>query len=72
MNDVIEIQPGQTPPVIPAESDPKYVKHIRCEGARFHVLSWDSNGPHCSQPHCIINKPNASNERRQEPPGRKP
>jgi hypothetical protein len=58
VNDEVECKPGETPPVIPSEEDPKYIKHVRCEGARFHVLSWSSLGTHCSQPHCIINKPN--------------
>lgn len=40
----------------PAGSDPNYVKHIHCEGARFHVISWDSHGERCSHPNCIINK----------------
>lgn len=31
-------------------------KHILCEGARFHVLSYSSNGAHCSEPNCEINK----------------
>lgn len=31
-------------------------KHIYCDGARFHVLHWDSNGEHCSEPNCEINK----------------
>ncbi len=30
-------------------------KHIVCDGARFHVCSWDSNGTHCSEPNCEIN-----------------
>lgn len=33
----------------------KLEKHIICEGARFHVLSWDSNGSHCSCERCEIN-----------------
>lgn len=40
----------------PAESDPAYVKHVSCEGAGFHVLSWDTNGRHCSERDCIVNK----------------
>jgi len=35
----------------------KWVKHVHCNGARFHVLWWDSLGEHCSEPDCIINKP---------------
>jgi hypothetical protein len=43
---------------VPSEpaSDPRFVKHVRCEGARFHVLWWSSQGCHCSEPRCIINK----------------
>ncbi len=32
-----------------------YVKHVRCDGARFHVLHWSSQGRHCSEPKCIVN-----------------
>ena len=32
-----------------------YIKHVRCEGARFHVLSYSSLGVHCSEPKCVIN-----------------
>jgi hypothetical protein len=38
-------------------------KHIVCEGARFHVISWDSQGEHCSEPNCEVNK-------RRQPVGR--
>lgn len=31
-------------------------KHVICEGARFHVLSWGTEGTHCSEPDCEINK----------------
>lgn len=31
-------------------------KHIFCEGARFHVVSWDKRGPRCSEPNCEINR----------------
>ena len=31
-------------------------KHIVCEGARFHVLSYSTQGVHCSEPNCEINK----------------
>ena len=33
----------------------KMEKHIVCEGARFHVLSWNTKGEHCSEPNCEIN-----------------
>ena len=31
-------------------------KHIVCDGARFHVVTWDSKGAKCSEPTCEINK----------------
>lgn len=31
-------------------------KHIRCDGARYHVLWWDGRGKHCSAKNCEINK----------------
>ncbi len=66
MTDQIVLDPGEVrkirffhPPEVPA-SDPQYVKHVSCEGARFHVLSWhlvNSNGEtHCSEERCIVNK----------------
>ena len=39
-----------------AKSKAKWVPHIRLEGARFHVTSWDTFGPRCSEPRCEINK----------------
>jgi len=30
-------------------------KHIVCDGARFHVLSWDSLGTRCSVANCEVN-----------------
>jgi len=32
------------------------LKHIRKEGARYHVLRYDSNGVHCSEPNCEVNR----------------
>lgn len=32
------------------------LKHVYCEGARGHVLYWDSYGEHCSEPDCEINR----------------
>lgn len=32
-------------------------KHVVCEGARFHVLSWNTkDGAICSEPNCEVNK----------------
>ena len=47
---------GFFPPIQKA-SDPKYIKHVQCMGARFHVLSWTHNGATCSEKDCIVNKP---------------
>ncbi len=30
-------------------------KHIVCEGARFHVISWNNRGTHCSERNCETN-----------------
>ena len=35
----------------------EWVEHIVKEGSREHVLHWDSNGTHCSEPNCEVNKP---------------
>ncbi|WP_299085181.1 hypothetical protein [uncultured Paraglaciecola sp.] len=45
------------PPREQAESDQNYTKHVHCDGARFHVLSYTSKGVSCSERDCIINKP---------------
>lgn len=42
------------------ESRAKWVPHISCNGARFHVLSWDTRGPRCSEPRCEINRRRAA------------
>lgn len=44
---------GFAPRVLNADGS---VKHVYCEGARFHVLSWSSRGRHCSEPECEVNK----------------
>jgi len=36
----------------------KIVKHIVKEGSREHVIYWDTNGSHCSEPNCEINQEN--------------
>lgn len=47
----------------PAEEfiDKDWVKHVHCDGARWHVLSWTNRGTHCNEPRCIINRRNAHN-----------
>lgn len=46
---------SELPPMVKA-SDKDYIKHVRCEGARFHVLSYSTLGIHCSESDCIVNK----------------
>lgn len=48
--------PHEFPVLNEPASDPEYVKHVSCEGARFHVIMLDSLGPKCSCSNCIINK----------------
>lgn len=51
------------PPIEPASVE-GYIKHVHCDGARFHVLSWSGHRrkdgtiegrTHCGEPNCIIN-----------------
>jgi hypothetical protein len=56
-SDEVRGQLHADPPRIPS-SDPKHVKHVRCDGARYHVLSWSTKGTHCSEKDCIVNKDN--------------
>jgi hypothetical protein len=46
-----------------ARSKAKWVPHIDLDGARFHVLMWDTFGPKCSEPRCEINKERAKRKR---------
>lgn len=39
----------------PEYNDDGTEKHIVCDGARFHVLSWSQRGARCSEPNCEIN-----------------
>ena len=57
MNDTIFIK-NKNKFLIPREpsSDPEYIKHINCDGAYFHVISYSTNGIHCSESKCILNK----------------
>lgn len=54
-DEVEHADPSWPPEPVPA-SDPNYVKHVRCDGARWHVIWWSTQGTHCSEPNCIINK----------------
>jgi hypothetical protein len=40
----------------------RWIKHVHCDGARFHVLSWylcDGRAKiKCSEPDCIYNREN--------------
>ena len=43
--------------LVPREKvDEDWIAHVRCLGARFHVLSYNSIGTQCSEPKCIVNK----------------
>ncbi|PKR82463.1 hypothetical protein [Heyndrickxia camelliae] len=33
-----------------------FEKHIICEGAREHVLSFSTNGIKCSEKNCVVNR----------------
>ena len=60
--DAIRLDEIPHPFKVPREpaSDPDYIKHVYCEGARFHVISYSDKGRRCSEPNCIINKPKES------------
>lgn len=40
---------------IPEYNEDGTEKHVILEGARFHVISWNSFGRVCSEPNCEIN-----------------
>ena len=40
------------------EKEDGTVEHLVCNGSRRHVLWWDTNGEHCIEPRCEINKKN--------------
>lgn len=50
-------------PRVKVNPNEKWIKHVHCEGARFHVVSYlfyDGGYPYtqrCSEPDCIVNKP---------------
>ncbi|MFH1648870.1 MAG: hypothetical protein ABIA11_04070 [Patescibacteria group bacterium] len=54
----VSIIPGV--PRKPVKEGEKWIKHVRCDGARFHVLSYGGGEKgaitHCSETDCIINK----------------
>jgi len=63
MINFVIVSPGEMPPRILVKKGEKWIKHVYCDGARFHVLSWmlvNSKGVViCSAPDCIYNKPEA-------------
>ena len=45
---------GDIPPrIVNADGS---IRHINKDGARYHVVWWDSEGSHCSEPDCEINR----------------
>lgn len=64
---------GDIPPrIVNADGS---LRHIIEDGARWHVVWWDTAGAHCSEPECEINRrrvsPNAPGERLPGQPERK-
>ena len=45
--------PGAQPPVIELENG--NIAHAHCNGARWHMLWWSSDGKHCSEQRCVVN-----------------
>lgn len=53
-------------PEVKVDPNEKWIKHVHCNGARFHVLRWLGYGggfmrksiaiTRCSEPNCIVNK----------------
>lgn len=31
-------------------------KHIVCDGARYHIISYSTEGERCSEPNCEVNR----------------
>ncbi len=61
IDDITKINPYFIPQEIIKEGEP-WIKHVNCNGARFHVLSYRGkyNGEceiRCSEKNCIYNKP---------------
>ena len=42
-----------------------YIEHLICEGSRRHVIYYDSQGRHCKEKNCEINK-NDNNKKENE------
>lgn len=57
-DEVVALSRTILPPRVPS-SIPGRIKHVRCDGARFHVLSWHiARGVfvrRCSDPDCVFN-----------------
>lgn len=61
--------PNDIPPrIVNADGS---IKHIIKDGARYHVVWWDSEGSHCSDPDCEINRRRVSPNAPHEPCGAK-
>jgi len=56
-------------PRVRINENEKWIKHVHCEGSRFHVLAYIGRENHlrswcetrCSEPDCIYNKPTEDN-----------
>ncbi len=56
MSDTIYLDDPHTFWVPREEIEEGWIKHVNCNGARFHVLSYSTLGIRCSEERCIINK----------------
>lgn len=43
-------------PIGEIEQDRETVHHLICEGSRRHIIYYDSQGMHCTEPRCEINR----------------
>lgn len=54
-----EFSPGPLVAVPRVKNPDGGIQHVYCDGARFHVLSWSTQGRHCSDPDCEVNRKRA-------------
>ena len=51
-----DFSPGPLSMVLRIENPDGSIQHVICEGARFHVISWSTEGQRCSEPDCEVNR----------------
>lgn len=62
MSDTIFLNDVPLCPPVEQSSIPGYIKHVHCDGVRFHVLSWSTLGKKCSEKSCVVNTKNRTTE----------